>query len=159
MKMKGIALILLLVLLSGCGILRPSVTIIKDNFKNYKFVYVPSTQSLQSSSSYSFGSVSYPYSKSVNPRDVIAGRFSKYGFVIVNSLEDRFRKETIIVNYGQSGKRDLLFGYALEVTLQIQSAETGELLATVSAEGKGSTEADDIREAITRAVDALFNNE
>ena len=44
----------------------------------------------------------------------------------------------------------------IEVTLQILSADTHEVLCTGTAEGQGETEADDIRIAITRALAMVF---
>ena len=52
-----------------------------------------------------------PYSQSVNPRDVIAGMLSKKGYIILNELDDRFRHETVIVNYGESNRRNFCIGW------------------------------------------------
>ena len=62
-----------------------------------------------------------------------------------------------IVNYGESGGRNRGLGYTIEVTLQFISAETNEMVCSCTAEGQGSTEADDIRQAIKRALGALFS--
>ena len=61
-------------------------------------------------------------------------------------------------NYGETGRRNVFWGYTIEITLQILSADTLEVLCTTTAEGMGSTEADDIRIAITRAMEAIFPN-
>ena len=91
---------------------------------------------------------------------MIAGAFAKRGFVVLPSLDERFRTKTLMVSYGESGRRNVVLGlgYAIEITIQLVSAETGELVATTTAEGCGSTEADDIKQAITRALDALSNS-
>ena len=82
---------------------------------------------------------------------------SKKGYIILNELDDRFRHETVIVNYGESNRRNfVLGGYTIEVTLQFISASTGELVCTTTAEGYGSTEAADVKQAVTRALKALF---
>ena len=65
-------------------------------------------------------------------------------------------KETLIVNYGESGRRNRGLGYTIEVTIQFISAYTHEMFCSCTAEGQGSTEADDIRQAIKRALDGLF---
>lgn len=57
---------------------------------------------------------------------------------------------------GESGKRNTgLGGYTLEVTIQLISAKTSSLVCSCTAEGQGSTEADDIRQAITRCLNEL----
>ena len=48
-------------------------------------------------------------------------------------------------------------GYTIEITLQFLSAQSHEVVCTSTAEGMGETEADDIRIAINRALDELFN--
>ncbi|WP_299352051.1 hypothetical protein [uncultured Porphyromonas sp.] len=51
-----------------------------------------------------------PYSQSVNPRDVIAGMLAKRGYIILNKLDERLLQETIIVNYGDSDRRNIRLG-------------------------------------------------
>ena len=46
---------------------------------------------------------SSPYAQSVNPRDVIAGGFSKRGFIVLHDIEERVRPKTLIVSYGELG--------------------------------------------------------
>ena len=50
-------------------------------------------------------------------------------------------------------------GYTIEVTIQFVSAKSNELISSCTAEGQGQTEADDIRQAITRCLSALFSSE
>lgn len=95
-------------------------------------------------------------SKSINPSDVISGILMKKGFVIVESITNP--TQTLIVKYGQGDKREVLGGlggYTLEVSIQILKAKTQEPLFLCTAEGQGDTEADDIREAITRCLQEL----
>ena len=47
-------------------------------------------------------------------------------------------------------------GYSIEVTMQFINAKTQLPIVVCTAEGQGSTEADDIRIAITRALEPLF---
>lgn len=142
--------------LAGCVILRPATVTVKNDIKQYTRAYIPATQAIHSSNAVTISGIVIPYSRSVNPRDVIAGILSKRGYIVMDQLDDRFRQETMIVNYGESGKRKAVLGYTIEVTLQFISAETGELLCVTTAEGCGDTEADDIKQAVTRALDALF---
>ena len=144
-------------ILTSCVTLRPASVILKKDISSYTYVYVPSTQTVHGSTAITVSGMVLPYSQSVNPRDVIAGVLSKRGYVILNELDERFRQETIIVNYGESDRRNVgLRGYTIEVTLQFVSAATGELLCTTTAEGCGSTEAADVKQAVTRALQALF---
>ena len=95
-------------------------------------------------------------SKAVNPGDVIEGILLKKGYISLDSLRPEFLDETLIVKYGESGKRKVgLGGYTLEVTIYFYSARSYEAVYSCTAEGIGQTEADDIREAITRCLSGL----
>ena len=74
----------------------------------------------------------------------------------MSEIKSELAKETVIVNYGESGRRNRRFGYTIEVTIQFISADTNQMIYSCTAEGQGSTEADDIRQAIKRALDGLF---
>ena len=74
----------------------------------------------------------------------------------MSEIKSELAKETVIVNYGESGRRNCRFGYTIEVTIQFISADTNQMICSCTAEGQGSTEADDIRQAIKRALDGLF---
>lgn len=113
----------------------------------------------QSTGAISISEMVIPYSKSVNPRDVIAGALLKRGYIVLDQIDERFRDETIIANYGESGKREVLIGYVVEIILQFISAKTGEVLCTTTAERYGDTEATDIKQAIHRALNALFSED
>ncbi|WP_025843459.1 hypothetical protein [Porphyromonas gingivicanis] len=142
---------------SSCVTLRPANVTLKRDISQFTRVYIPSTQTVHGSTAVVISGMVLPYSQSVNPRDVIAGMLSKKGYIIINELDERFREETIIVNYGESDRRNVgLGGYTIEVTLQFISAATGELLCTTTAEGCGSTEAEDVKQAVTRALKAVF---
>ena len=51
---------------------------------------------------------------------------------------------------------DVGLGYTIKITLQFLTAKTHEVVCTSTAEGQGSTETDDIRIAINRALDEVF---
>ena len=123
------------------------VTKTKD-LNEYKYIIVNSTETLNSS----VGAIG----KSVNPGDVISGYLIKKGFVILKEKENDLINKTLIVNYGESGRRDVFWGYTIEVTIQFLTANTNEVVCVTTAEGIGDTEADDITKAITRALDAVF---
>ena len=152
-----VLLIISLSVFSSCVTLRPATVDWKKDLSMFSRVYIPPTQTIHGSTAIVVSGMVLPYSQSVNPRDVIAGMLSKKGYIILNELDDRFRHETVIVNYGESNRRNFGLGrYTIEVTLQFISASTGELVCTTTAEGCGSTEAADVKQAVTRALKALF---
>ena len=155
---KGFAFLLVsLSAFSSCVTLRPATVALKNDISRYTRAYIPSTQIVHGTTAIVVSGMTLPYSQSVNPRDVIAGMLAKRGYIILNKLDERLLQETIIVNYGESDRRNIgLGGYTIEVTLQFTSAATGELLCTTTAEGCGSTEAADVKQAVTRALEALF---
>ena len=141
----GAIVLVVIGFLTGCAMPRvPTVQVNKD-LRAFSYVYIPATQPVQETSEQKI--------ESVNPRDLIAGAFAKKGFIILPSVDERFRAKTLMVGYGQGRGRSVTLR---EVTIQLVSAETGELVATATAEGRDSTEAEEIEQAITRALDALF---
>ena len=93
-----------------------------------------------------------------NPSEVIAGYLMKKGYTILPELTADLEEKTLVINYGHLGKRRLsLFSHSNIVILQFRNAQTHELVASSEAEGgNGANEANDILQAITRALDALF---
>lgn len=141
--------------------MRPASTILRESMVDYKYVYILDTKELTSSSGGVYGGhYSSVYgattTKSVNPSDIISGYLLKQGYIRVPELNPTIANETMIVSYGESGRRVAGLGYAIEVTIQFTTATTHTLIASTTAEGQGETEADDIRIAIYRALDALF---
>ena len=154
------------VLVNSCSPqLRPlkPATAIKDNStENFKYVFISPTNSLSSGSgrisASRYGLSGSTTSKSVNPTDVITGILAKEGFIRLPELKTDLYSETLIVNYGESGRSPRGKGYTMEVTIQFVSAESNELISSCSAEGQGETEADDIRQAINRCLSVLFTS-
>ena len=145
--------------LVGCSYkLLPPTIINKGAISEYTHFYIESTETLNSgrTSSDGYGNT-YGQQKSVNPSDVITGLLVKRGFIKVLNT-DNVTNKTLIVSYGESGKREVdVFGsYTIEVTIQFVDSKTNTLVSTCVAEGIGSTEADDIRIAINRCLTALF---
>ena len=157
-----IGILILSYLLLGCvPLLLPATTIKNSPIETFKYIYITPTKNLTSSSGGVYGGAYGVYgssrSKSVNPSDVISGILTKKGFIRLPVLKDELTDETIIINYGESGKRNTgLGGYTIEVTIQFISAKSSELISSCTAEGQGETEADDIRQAITRCLSALY---
>lgn len=151
-------------LLTGCGSLKAPVIVSNSSLEGYEYVYITPTKELTSSAGDTYGGEYLVHgrttTRSVNPSDVIAGSLIKKGFLVLPELEPELKSKTLIVNYGESGRRTKgLSGYTIEVTIQFISAETHELVCSCTAEGQGRTEADDIRIAIRRALAGLSRNE
>ncbi|HQW11555.1 MAG TPA: hypothetical protein PK076_00975 [Saprospiraceae bacterium] len=145
--------------LSGCTSLKPATSIKNGPIESFKYMYISPTNSLTSSIGATIGGQLYTSSKSVNPADVISGIISKEGIIRLPELKSELTDETLIINYGESGRRNTgLGGYTMEVTIQFISAQTNSLVCSCSAEGQGETEADDIRMAITRCLSTIFPN-
>lgn len=147
-------------LMNACAPLKDPVVVKKASLDDYKYVYIPETADLTSSSGDTYGGeyglYGYTKTKTVNPKDVIAGILMKNGYIILPEIKPELAKETMVVNYGEVGKRPRAFGYTIEVSIQFISAKTSELICSCSAEGQGETEADDIRQAISRALWSVF---
>ena len=138
--------------MNGCAPLRMPVIVRNAPIEMYKYAYISPTKELTSSIGGTYGGQYGIYgsstTKSVNPSDVIAGILIKEGYIILPELKPELSNETLIVNYG--------LGYTIEVTIQFSSAKTNEMICSCTAEGQGETEADDIRQAIRRALTSLF---
>ena len=128
--------------------------------ETFKYAYISPTKELTSHSGIYHGGFGGMYgfaaTESINPSDVIAGILIKEGFIILPELKSELSNETLIVNYGESGRRNRGFGYTIEVTIQFISAESKQMICSCTAEGQGETEADDIRQAIRRALEGVF---
>lgn len=149
-----------ILMLGACAPLRVPIIVKKSPIEMFKYAYISPTKELTSSIGSTYGGQYGIYgsstTKSVNPSDIIAGMLIQNGFIIVPEIKSELAKETVIVNYGESGRRNRGFGYTIEVTIQFISADTNQMICSCTAEGQGSTEVDDIRQAIKRALDGLF---
>lgn len=154
-------LIISVCLISGCASMRPPViNTYDDSVYNYRYFYVSPTGNYTSSSGV-YGNQYGVYggiTKSINPASIISGILFKNGFVQVNEIGPNNVKETMIVNFGETGRRNVNLGYSIEVTIQFVSAFTQRPICTCTAEGQGETEADDVRKAIQRALEPLFKS-
>jgi len=153
-------------LMSGCASMRPPViNTYDDSVFNYKYFYVSPTKDYTSRSSSQFYANQYGAygregdTKITNPGSVILGILLKNGFVPVNEVNPDNAQETMLVNFGEAGRRSVNLGYSIEVTIQFVSASTQRPICSCTAEGQGETEADDVREAIQRALEPLFKSD
>lgn len=164
-KIQFLTIILACLLINSCAVLRTPTVIKNEPLDKYKYFYISPTQSFSSSTGGMYGNNYGVYgstsSKSINPGDVISGNLTKKGYVRLVELKPELIEETLIVNYGESGRRNVaggLGGYTIEVTIQFISAKTNKLICSCTAEGQGSTEVDDIRIAINRCLSNLLSD-
>jgi hypothetical protein len=148
-------------LITSCAPLKAPIVSKNYPIDGYKYIFITPTSNLTSSSGGVYGGQYGVYgastSKSVNPGDVITGILLKQGFTRIPELKPESLDETMIINYGESGRRNRGLGYTIEVTIQFISAKSHSTICSCTAEGQGETEADDIREAITRCLSGLLS--
>ena len=158
---KFFSVICCILFLSSCASLQPAIVTRYTPLDGYRYVYITPTSGLTSSTGSVYGGNYGVYgssvNKSVNPSDIIAGYMMRKGYVQVPEIKPELASQTLIINYGETGRRSVFWGYTIEITLQFLSAQSHEVVCTSTAEGMGETEADDIRIAINRALDELFN--
>ena len=155
--LKPLFLTIIVVLtLTSCGSLRPATVTRHSSLEGYQYAYINSTSTKVGSAGYFYNGMGASETKSTNPSEIISGFLMKKGFIIVPELKSENESHTIVVNYAETGRRNLNLGYAIEITIQILSAKDNSLLCTGTAEGQGSTEADDIRIAINRCLAEIF---
>lgn len=158
-RFKLVFMLLLGLIITSCGVqlLTPTVNITVP-INGYKYFFVTPTEEKNSTTGYVYNGIGSSTTHSVNPADIITGCLVKRGYTRVPELKEENLDKTFVVNYGETGRRQAgLFSYTIEITLQFIAAETHEVLCISTAEGCGSTEADDVRLAINRAMDALFS--
>ena len=156
---KLLSFIICLLCLSGCAMKAPIVNYsLGDSVFNYKYFYVNHTSSVSGSSGV-YGNQFGVYggaTKTTNPSDIITGILFKNGFIRVDAISPENADKTMVISYGETGRRNVNLGYSIEVTMQFINAKTQLPIVVCTAEGQGSTEADDVRIAITRALEPLF---
>ena len=160
MKIKAVSTLICVLWLSACASMKVPTVQQFESLDAYKYVFIMPTAELTSGSSGVYGGNYGVYgggsTKTINPSDVISGILLKQGYIRIPELNPGLLDETLIVNYGESGRRNVNLGYSIEVTIQFLSAKTNKPVCVCTAEGQGSTEADDIWIAINRALSPLF---
>ncbi|MBO4481624.1 MAG: hypothetical protein J5719_03640 [Bacteroidales bacterium] len=152
----------LIISFSSCVTLQPT-TITRneqDALSNYKYFYINPTGVKTGSTGYVYGSQYGVYggssAKSTEPCDIITGFLLKRGYIRIATIDENIAEKTLIISYGETGRRPAGLGYTINVMLQFTSAKTHNIVCSVSGEGMGETEADDIRIAITRCLETAF---
>ncbi|MBO4308030.1 MAG: hypothetical protein J5848_06955 [Bacteroidales bacterium] len=158
---KTIFILLMPLLFASCVSLQPVRVTRNSSLDQYTYFYITPTETKTGSSGGVYGNGYGVYgssrSKSTNPADIISGYLIKRGLVRLPEIKSDLADKTMIINYGETGRRSTgLGGYTIEVTLQILSAKTSEVICVVTGEGQGETEADDIRIAINRCLEEIY---
>ena len=122
---------------------------------SYVFNNVPVTSSTLTFPNLATGS----WTASIFTTDIYGCQNYNNTFNITSSAPITF---TTTASYINSCSNNIIFnvtgglgGYTLEVTIILIDAKTYDTIYSCTAEGQGSTEADDIREAITRCLSGL----
>ncbi len=150
-KVKFCLSVLIATSLGGCATLPPSSEQTAD-LAQYRFILIEATPTVSSIAG-GGGNLS---THEINPANLIEGLLLKKGLVRVVSATPGTQAQTLLLRWGISGRRDLpLGGYTQEVTMMLLDAQSQQSVYKCSAEGLGSTEADDIREAITSCLSGL----
>ena len=81
------------------------------------------------------------------------------GLTILPQLDEAKKAETLVLSYGETDHRDVGFLWlstSTGIIIQFRDAQTNDLIASAEAEDYGSTEADNVRYALHKALDAIF---
>ena len=159
---RFIFLCLIMLSFTGCASLLPPTVTRHSTLDGYKYVYITPTTEKTSVTGGRYGGRYGIYGStsthSINPSDIISGHFLKRGYTRLPEINPELADQTLIVNFGESGRRSSGLGYTIEVTTQLLSAKTNEIICVGVAEGQGETEADDVRIAIDRCMNEIFSN-
>lgn len=159
--LKHIILALAIVFgISSCGTSKYATLSNTPDLSKYKYVCAMPTNEKKSFIGATFGQqyglYGYTTSNSINPAEEIAGRFMLHGFVRLNEIKEEQKPQTIVVSYGQSSTMNWAEIYTVKVTIQLLDATSYELICSASAEGTGEIEANAIRKATKKCLDAIF---
>ena len=160
--LRAIPYLMLLVLVFGCVAINPPLKPVyiskKQELKNFKYFVITPTATLTSGTGAIYGLNGAISSKTINPSDLIGGILTKNNFIRLPLVNPDLSAQTLVVNFGESGRRDTgLGGYTIEVTIQFVSANSNEIISSCTAEGQGLTETDDVRIAVERCLNELMN--
>ena len=161
--MKKIVLFLIVLVAAACGSVKPTTCSVQPTFYKYRYVYIMPTGSVIGSTavstSYVDNRVHGGVTRTTNPSDMMSGVLMQKGFTILPQLDQNKLAETLVLSYGETGHRDVGFLWlstSTGIIIQFRDAQTNELIASAEAEDFGSTEADNVRYAIQKALDAIF---
>ncbi|MDT8383601.1 MAG: hypothetical protein RRB22_04230 [Gammaproteobacteria bacterium] len=157
--MKKYALTLTVILLTGCASIAPSADIKPPHFEsrhsvsNFAFAIIQDGETINSALITQSGG----YTKSTDPASLISGVLLKMGVTRLFKVPDGNKDKLLLVTWGISGTRKIgmLGAYSQEITILMRKADNLDIVYKCTAEGIGSTEADDIREAVFSCLSGL----
>ena len=162
--MKKLLLFYAAFAMTACGALKPTTCSVQPTFYKYRYVYIMPTGSVTGSTgvytSYADNRVHGGVTRTTNPSDMMSGFLMQKGFTILPQLDQNKLAETLVLSYGETGHRDVGFLWlstSTNIIIQFRDAQTNELIASAEAEDFGSTEADNVRYAIQKALEAIFS--
>lgn len=161
--MKKLLLFFAALALTACGALKPTTCSVQPTFYKYRYVYIMPTGSVTGSTgvytSYVDNRVHGGVTRTANPSDMMSGYLMQKGLAILPQLDEAKKAETLVLSYGETDHRDvglLWLSTSTGIIIQFRDALTNDLIASAEAEDYGSTEADNVRYAIRKALDAIF---
>jgi hypothetical protein len=162
LTLKSIVLLLLFGLMFGCVAINPPLKPViisnKQDISRFKYFVITPSATLTSGTGAIYGLNGAISSKTISPSDLIGGILTKKNFIRLSQVNPDLSAQTMVVNFGESGRRDTgLGGYTIEVTIQFVSANSNEIISSCTAEGQGLTETDDVRIAVERCLNELMN--
>ncbi|HCS87709.1 MAG TPA: hypothetical protein DIW30_04665 [Bacteroidales bacterium] len=132
----------------------------RPTLSRYHYVYIIPTSSSTSGSFAAIpmygGSFVGGSSNSVNPADIISGYIMQKGYVLLPELKDELSEKTMVISYGETGEKNSGFVTITEVIIQFRDSQTGNLICSGKAGCTGGEKTKRIRNAIERALDAIF---
>jgi hypothetical protein len=151
---------------SACSTtLQVPVVQVNPAIQQYKYVYIIPTNTIIGGYVSGGESSTSGYTKSTNPANVIAGALMERGYIILPQIQDEFKDKTMVVSFGElPSEYSGLTMAKTNVLIQFRDANTSNLIASAKAEGVSKndwsffhpTEADGIKQAIIRAINAIF---
>ena len=161
--MKKLLLFIATLVLTACGALKPTTCSVQPTFYKYRYVYIMPTGSVTGSTgvytSYVDNRVHGGVTRTANPSDMMSGYLMQKGLTILPQLDEAKKAETLVLSYGETDRRDVGFLWlstSTGIIIQFRDALTNDLIASAEAEDYGSTEADNVRYALRKALDAIF---
>ena len=161
--MKKLLLFIATLTLTACGALKPTTCSVQPTFYKYRYVYIMPTGSVTGSTgvytSYVDNRVHGGVTRTANPSDMMSGYLMQKGLTILPQLDEAKKAETLVLSYGETDRRDVGFLWlstSTGIIIQFRDALTNDLIASAEAEDYGSTEADNVRYALRKALDAIF---
>lgn len=153
-------LLVILLLLMGCGAKKVATTDIKGDLSKYHYVCVNPTNGVISSSGV-YGNQYGIYggdTHTTNPSELIAGYLMKKGYSALSYIVPDLAEQTLVVTYGETGASSILLPKA-GVIIQFKDAKTHQLVASSEADGISiENEAYAIKRAIYKALDQIFSD-